>query len=187
MGPLLPLMILFGGFYAYDQVDKRDVLRDKVKPITRFAQQAVSLVCDTQDGVRVFKLSALSDEMLTSYSVEPVSGAPHGMTLLRLVPLELGAISAKQVISTAHKSGQVVLGSFSLALAAPGTDDQLLLLVPPEKKSLASGSSQFAVIQPEPPVEVMPSAPAKPKRNGLKKIEERPADDETEEHQEAAS
>lgn len=171
MGPLLPLAILFGGFYVYEQADKRQLEREKVKPITRFSPQAVSLVCEDQGGVRVFKLTALSDEMLTSYSVQPVAGAPQGMTLLRLVPLALGALSAKQVITQAQKSGQVVMGSFSLALAAPGTDDQLLLIVPEAKKSIASGSSQFAVIQPEPKVEVMPTPAPKPKRNGIRKLE----------------
>lgn len=173
MGPLLPLAILFGGFYVYEQADKRELEREKVKPITRFSPQAVGLVCDVADGVRVFKLSALSDEMLKSCSVQPVSGAPQGMTLLRLVPLGIGAISAKQTIEQAHAAGLAVLGSFSLALAAPGTDDQLLLVAPPERKSIASGTSQFALILPEPKTEVVaPTPPPKVKRNGLKKLEE---------------
>lgn len=185
MGPLLPLMFLGAGIWYLDK-DQKPTTKP---PIPRYSRMAVSAVTETENEVRRFKALDFDFAAFGIEYVQVDSPSAEGMAMFRLVPLDIGAENAQKAIERATSLGNVVLGSLSLALSEPGSEPMLLLVVPVEKRGLASPSSQFAVLAEPKPVErvepevrpappVTEAAPAevleRPKRNGLKKLPPEP-------------
>ncbi len=156
-GPLLPLLLVFGGIAYLDKDRKEALARGAVGRPPMWTPDAVAAIATSgAGGVRTIR-DDIRPYVLASFAGLSLEQVEFDAALLfKLVPLEPGKLIASTFLERFAQDGGVVIVSLTCALlGAP--EDKLVCLAPPGSEHLAGPLGQFALLWPTAIVpEVMP-------------------------------